>query len=140
MLCLEEGEAVLDRVEVWLPDDCRSGLVVSFRVAFFLIAVQEREGQLSRPGPDGRRVPDVVDDIDLAEGPGEERLQQADGLVFDRGFRGQGAGVPYPCHAVVISGGEPEAVGAELRALRRADVAAQEQSLLSRRNIPEYDG
>ena len=56
VLRLEQGEAILEGVEVRLADEGPARLVIRLRVGLLVIAVHEREGQLPRPGPDRRRV------------------------------------------------------------------------------------
>ena len=102
VLGLEQGEAILEGVEVRLADEGPARLVIRLRVGLLVIAVHEREGQLPRPGPDRRRVPQVVDDIGLAERLGEEGIQQAEGLALDGRLRRPGPGVPE-LHGAVLS-------------------------------------
>ena len=113
VLGLEQGEAILNGVEVRLADEGPALLMIRLRVGLLVIAVHEREGQLPRPGPDRRRVLQVVDDIGLAERLGEEGVQQAEGLALDGGVWRPGPGIPEPPSAIVVTGGEPDAVGAE---------------------------
>ena len=103
VLGLEQGEAILEGVQVRLADDGPALLVIRLRVGLLVIAVHEREGQLPRPGPDRRRVLQVVDHIGLAERLGEEGIQQAEGLALDGGLRRPGPGVPELQFAIGVT-------------------------------------
>jgi hypothetical protein len=137
VLGLEQGEAILESVEVGLADEGPARSVIRLRVGLLVIGVHPAQGDLPRPGTQDFGTLEVRDHSGARQGPGEQEGQAPERLPLLGDLRGPGPAVPDPHRLVEGGRGEPLAALADGDSPDRSSVAPEGEEFVAGRHVPD---